>query len=335
MFELQYPVESGFYPAQFITTSIMSSIFGLLLFARTRFEKIRSANKDGRKPDNIPSEQNRNASGNHNQNNEDKPLSTTVRDSLPFLNFLPNAIQNTANQIVDNFSKISGKLAKPIIEDIANKTREAKSEPGPSLGDLISISGVIITIITFIIGSYIQIPLLDYSVIWVDGKGDSNNERIQISITNYAVTPAKNLLVSLNSNNNFSYSDFVIKPFFPDNLINHSNTDQKNNWYIFIESIPVGSTTDIFLTLTLNSNNSSDKDPKVVTFVRSDETVGLFNTKSIILYYVILGIFYGISSILFWFYKPLRKVIVVISIILLAIMVFVEYFMYNREFHSS
>jgi hypothetical protein len=155
--------------------------------------------------------------------------------------------------------------------------------------NVIAYIGIIIAIAGFIIPFVLNTPLVDY-VMFIN----EDNE-IEIILNNFGIVAAKNVIVSINSNNQFSgFEKFTIHPILPSVVQNQTS----QGGFLMIEVLPP--TAETIIKARLVDNTDMDSIDWMV-YVRSEQRVGYHNlipTLGVYLTTTILMLLITIKTIL-------------------------------------
>lgn len=140
--------------------------------------------------------------------------------------------------------------------------------------EILTIIGLLATVVATLIFPFVQNPLLDYDVT-LENKNNvtlenKNNETIvpfQIDIRNWGLKTANNVIISLNMPGS-SFRQIKSIPYLSDYL--NTTSDNGGNQLVKIGAIPSSSQTTIIGNVVFPSSNGEN----LIVYLRSDETVG-------------------------------------------------------------
>jgi hypothetical protein len=161
--------------------------------------------------------------------------------------------------------------------------KKPKQTTGIDFEDVISMGTLIVTLIVSGVYPFFINPMLDYMVNYV-GNEKPNILEYNIDITNWGLSAANNVILSMTSDNTKFYG-FTSEPFLGN--LTRSNTSVQGNAMFSIPLLPPRSHTLINFKADITQGNS---DQRLIIFVRSDEKVGYHDVVYTIIFYLGLGI---------------------------------------------
>lgn len=160
------------------------------------------------------------------------------------------------------------------------------------------VSPVIVYVATLFLPFIITIPLLDYKV----SETYSNDNKLKVSLSNFGMISAKNVIVSVNANKtDVEFNNFTTQPLLSKSIDNL--TSQTGNAFFKIDVIPPTSGTVITADL-----KNLDNKTKITTSIRSDVWVAYHNLIPILVIYP--SVLIGLSLLLIRMVKPIFEVII-------------------------
>lgn len=189
------------------------------------------------------------------------------------------------------------------------------------LGEVISLATLFLTLVVSGLYPFIVSPILDYEVSYERlGKPKSDIQGYLISVTNWGLSPAKNVIFSLTSDN-VRFYNFTSQPFLGNNT--KSNTTVLGNALFSISVLPPRSDTIIHF----KADKAKTNQP-LITYVRSDEKVGYHDIRTTIGFYVGLGVLVGFAFIYTVFIKTIISKQSVVLVCVVPILVYYAIFTY-------
>jgi hypothetical protein len=270
-----YPNEVSFYPDHFVIPLITLLIFVILLYIITRIrrtqgraqaeERARSEATRGQKP--MPAE------GDGWKTLDPTKMIDTIRQE----------VQRGIEKAKEDLTKVQEK--KIHITDLG-------------AADVISLVGLIGTIVGALVVPFSQLPILDYTVTGPFPTTKKDTQKFEIAIHNSGTINAENVLVSLKADNT-KFSEFSSQPFLANYFIDNAsaNSGRTGEALIEIKDLPSRSHTIITAIATKVSDDKSE--PELTTFVRSDKAVGYHQSFNVAIFYVLLSASYVFFTVMF------------------------------------
>lgn len=138
------------------------------------------------------------------------------------------------------------------------------------LGNFLALIGLGVSIVGLFSPFLTSFPLLGYEV-----RSNGTGEQVSVNIWNRVVVSAKDILVSINSNDdNITFSNISIEPLLPTT----SYQTDGDAFFNLDRILPFSS-----VTITANLSRLSDNDIMLMTYVNSESWVGYSNLDQIII----------------------------------------------------
>jgi hypothetical protein len=160
-----------------------------------------------------------------------------------------------------------------------------------SPADMIALIGVLVTIASALFIPFSQLPIIDYSVVANPSSTgqQGGSQTIEVTIHIYGIIAAKNVSISMSANN----AEFRVPtstPFLADHLT--FDGSQIGNALVGIDVLPAGSHTIIKIPV-VSQSSGNQPEPELLTYVRTDTSVGYNQTTYLFIFYGILSLVYA------------------------------------------
>jgi hypothetical protein len=177
---------------------------------------------------------------------------------------------------------------------------------GIGIDDAISMASLIIALVASGLYPFLINPMMDYTVNYV-GDVKPNIQEYRIDITNWGLSPANNVILSMTSDNT-NFFNFTIQPFLGN--LTRSNISVQGNAMFWLPVLPPRSHSLIEFKADVTHANSAQQ---LTMFARSDERVGYHDVVWTIIFYLILGIIMVLLFIILVFRKKREKKILTLK----------------------
>lgn len=170
--------------------------------------------------------------------------------------------------------------------------------------EFVELATLVITIASSLIIPFLQRPILSYTDPFnVDVNSNTTTTKIGMSVTNYGLTPAEDVVISLSSKN-AEFENFSLRPFIPNSITTNGTVGYE---IIQIGNLAAGQTVNIegYIHGTMRQIYSWDISPSVFFKISSAYTQAYIVTLQLLI--TVFGIGASIALIYLSWHHYYRK----------------------------